>query len=437
MITPPSGTETINLRISAEKSIWQSRTVWGILLAALVLRILIVVYYTPRQAWSGDPREYLQWGKALAETGNYLKDPLRDKIPGIPALVAAGCWIGESGCRYFPLILFALCGCGAATACWWLLLPTLRTGARVPALLLLEFGILPALALGVGAISLLVAARRSHGLKFGCLAGALFGAAMYLRPDYMLVLFSVALTWSVAVYRELGLRRLLTISLLMVSTAFLFVFPWGLRNYRLTGEFRFFSDQGNRMLWWAFNDNNFEETQDKPFLLHTMAVKERSLDGEFVLDGAKQWVRTHPLKTVFLMGSRVISHLSAKPTTLVNVAATHIKAAPLRWIYRFTTIFIHETSIVIGLIALIEAWRRLPLSLVLLGVFAGTRIVFPGAFIPDGGRYALVFIPFLACCAIWFVGGFERESVKPQWFAIALAIFAIQVWLVFRWGLRS
>ena len=433
---------------STTKSIWQSRTVWGIVLAALALRILIVVYYTPRQGWSGDPGYYLKWGKALADTGTYLQDPRHDKMPGMAAIVAVGCRMGESGCRYFPLALFAVCGAAAAAGLWWLLLPGLRPAARVPVLALLEFAVseldifvfrllpdLPALTLGVGAICLLVAAQRSCRLLFGYLAGILFGAALYLRPDYAPVLLAVVLTWSVAVYREHGLKRVLALSLSVALVAVLLVLPWGVRNYRLTGEFRVFGDLGNRVLWWAFNDQrNLDWNQGaarSPWQVEAFWHQ----DGEGALRAAELWVQNHPFDSALLMGKRIISHISPLPPTLVNAAATEIKPRWLRWTYRGTAIVIHEAWIVVGLIALILGLKRLPLPLILLAAFAGSRVVFPGALIPDGGRYALIFIPFLSCCALWWLGGSERVSVRPSWLGIAAAILVIQVWLVHDQGL--
>jgi hypothetical protein len=111
------------------------------ILAALAFRIAIVVYYTPRQSWTGDPAYYLKYGRVLAATGAYSQDPRHDKMPGMAALVAVGCQLGESGCRYVPLILFAVCGTVASVGLWWLLLPSLRPTARIPALTLLLFGV--------------------------------------------------------------------------------------------------------------------------------------------------------------------------------------------------------------------------------------------------------------------------------------------------------
>lgn len=433
---------------STMKSAWQSRTVWGILLAALALRILIVMYYTPRQGWSGDPGYYLKWGKALADTGTYLQDPRHDKMPGMAAVVAVGCQLGASGCRYFPLVLFSVCGVAAAAGLWWLLIPGLRPSARVPVLVLLEFAVseleifvfrllpdLPALTLGVLAICMLVAARRSCRLLFGYLAGILFGAALYLRPDYLPVLLTVVLAWSVAVYREHGLKRVLAFSFSVLLAALLSVLPWGVRNYRLTGEFRVSSDLGSRALWWAFNDQRNLDWNEGAARSPSQVETFWHQDGEVALTRAELWVWTHPLDSALLVGRRIISHISPLPPTLVTAAATEIKPPWLRWTYRGTVIVAHEAWMVMGLIALILGLRRLPLSLILLGAFAGSRLVFPGALIPDGGRYALIFIPFLSCCALWWFAGTQRVAVRPSWLGVATAILVVQVWLIHGQGL--
>lgn len=433
---------------STMKSIWQSRTVWGIVLAALALRILIVVYYTPRQGWSGDPGYYLKWGKALADTGTYLQDPRHDKMPGMAAIVAVGCRMGESGCRYFPLALFAVCGAAAAAGLWWLLLPGLRPAARVPVLALLELAVseldtfvfrllpdLPALTLGVGAICLLVSAQRSCRLLFGCFAGVLFGAALYLRPDYLLVMLVVVATWSVTLYRRHGIRRVILMSLSVILAALLLVLPWGFRNYRLTGEFRLFGDLGNRVMWWAFNDNRNFDWNDGVARSPSQEYVYSHQDGKLALRAAEQWVEAHPIDAALLMGSRIASHISPMPPGLVGAAATQIGLRPLRWAYRVATILTHELWIFMGLIALILGRRRLPLSLVLLAAFAGSRVVFPGAFMPDSGRYALILVPFLCCCALWWVGGSERVAFRRAWFPIITVIGMIQGWLVHEHGL--
>jgi hypothetical protein len=409
---------------------------------------MLAAYYTPRQSWTGDPRFYLMAGKTLAETGAYSQDPAHDKMPGMAALVAVGCRIGESGCRYFPLALFALCGTASAAGLWWLLLPSLRLAARIPALLLLQFGVLelqvfsfrllpdlPALTLAVGAICLLVAAQRAYRIMFGFLAGLLFGAALYLRPDYTLVVVAVMLTWSFVVYRELGPTRVAAFSAVVLLMASLVVLPWGARNYRLTGRFQVFSDLGNRVLWWAFNDYRNLDWNDGVAKAPSQADIFWHLDGRAALESGLGWARNHPFDSAFLIGSRIVSHVSPMPPSLVGAAATQLGAQPLRWAYRAATIGVHESWLIVGIIALAIGWRKLPLPLVLLAAFTVSRLMFPGAFMPDGGRYALIFIPFLACCSIWWLGGSERLTVRPSWAAIFFVTVAVQSWFVHRWGI--
>jgi hypothetical protein len=443
-----SNTDSVKIRSAPKsnvKSVWQSRTVWGILLAALLLRILIVVYYTPRQGWTGDVAYYLQWGKALADGG--LQGPLHHRLPGMTALVAAGCRLGDGGCQYVPLFLFAVCGTAAATGLWCLLLPTLRPTARIPALFLLQFCVseleimvfrllpdLPALTLGIGATCLLVAAQRPYRPIFGYFAGILLGASLYLRSDYVVVLLCVAFAWSVSVYRELGIRRVLAVSLPVVATALLLALPWGVWNYRRTGdaEFRGIGGFGAGVLWTAFNDNRNLDWYD---IARSPSKAVYPRDDEMALKEAQQFLRAHPFDSLFLMGSRIISHISPMPQSGITAAANQFQARPLRWVYRGATMILNESWIVMGLIALVLGCRRFPLPLVLLAAFTGSRLAFPGAFMPDGGRYALILVPFLSCCTIWWLGGSERQAVRPSWFGIAIAILAVQAWFVFRWGL--
>jgi hypothetical protein len=428
--------------------VWKGRAVWTILFAALAFRLLLVAYYTPRQNWAGDPRYYLISGKALAQTGTYSQDPTHDRMPGMTALVALGCQVGESGCRYFPLVLFALCGTASAAGLWWLLVPSLRLAARVPALFLLQFAILelqvfsfrllpdlPALTLTVGAICLMVAAQRTYHILFGFLAGVLFGAALYLRPDYSLVGLAIVLTWSIAVYRRLGWARVAAFSAAVAVTALLLLLPWGARNYRLTGQFRLFSDLGNRVLWWAFNDHRNLDWNDGVAKAPSQQDMLWHQDGGAALASGLSWARNHPFDSAFLIGSRIVSHISPMPPGLIGAAATQIGARPLRWVYRAATIAVHESWLLVGIVAIAVGWRRFPLPLVLLAAFTVSRPLFPGAFIPDSGRYALVFVPFMACCAIWWVGSSEPLPVRPSWLGIVVLTLAIQGWFVFRWGI--
>src|SRR5436305_7406538 len=120
--------------------------------------------------------------------------------------------------------MFAICGTASAAGLWWLMLPSLRLAARIPALLLLQFAVLelevfsfrllpdlPALTLTVGAICLLVAAQQAYRIAFGVLVGVLLGAAVYLRPDYALGAAAVLVTSSISVRCPLGWDRVVVL----------------------------------------------------------------------------------------------------------------------------------------------------------------------------------------------------------------------------------
>lgn len=423
------------------------RSAWILLGAGLLARLFLVFYFTPRAAWTGDPAYYLKWGKHLAITGTYLQTPTDDKAPGMAGLVALGCHFGESGCKYVPLGLFALCGTAAATGLWWMLLPTLRCKARLPALAALQFGVLellvfafrllpdlPALTLGVLSVCALVAARGSRFLLLGCAGGLALGAALYLRADYVVVAVTLALGWFLLVRERLGNWRAARASVALMATTGIALIPWGVRNLRTAGEFRIFSDHGDRTLWWAFNDGRHLDWVPGGEPWEGAPLAERS---HIARAAAERWIRLHPADAAFLMASRVLSHFSPCPPALIGAASSQLPSHWLRLAYRAVSIAIHEFWILLGVTALVLGCKKIPFPLVLLAIFTGTRLVFPGAFMPDGGRYALVLIPFLACCAIWFIGQPSRPPLRnccKVGLVVSIVVGVIQILFVLRWG---
>lgn len=429
------------------------RAVWLLLAAGLLVRLLLVAYYTPRQAWTGDPAFYLDWGRELHATGRYQRQPETDKMPAMSALVALGCALGPAGCRWLPLALFAGVGTAVAGGLWWLLAPWLRPRARLPALVLLLFASLepllfvirllpdlPAMALGVAAVAILSGELDSPRplsarlLARAGLAGGALGTALYLRPDYLAAGLALAAVWGWLVRSRRGWQPAVAATMVMVTCMLLLLVPWGLRNHALGAGFRVFSDHGDRVLWWAFNDRRALDwvAGGEPWHGHPPAEQ-----GTIARREAWRWVRANPADAAFLTASRIVAHVDMKPPDLISAAANQLPRRAVRWPYRILTRLLHELWVVGGLAALALGWRALPPALTLLATFAVARLLVPGALLPDGGRYGLIVVPFLACCAIWFVGRRDApppaRSLRAAW-PIAIVVIAIQVLFHLRWG---
>jgi hypothetical protein len=132
-----------------------------------------------------------------------------------------------------------------------------------------------------------------------------------------------------------------------------------------------------------------------------------------------------------------MSHLSPSPPVMVTAAANQLSGRLLRWGYRVVAVLIHEFWLLTGLSALVIAGRKLPFPLMLIGALTLARLVFPAALYPEAGRYALIFVPFLAGCTIWFAGGAEpglRAPCRSRYFLIMGMIVTVQCLFVLRWG---
>ena len=224
----------------------------------LLLRVALAALLDGRMQPRGDELTYLRWGAGLLdqgqlETGNFVRPPL---YFGVVALAAqlAGLWSGS-------LTLTAKllqCLLSTATA-----LPVYRTAHRVggrrvarlaSGLLLLdptligythllwpETLLLFALALICDAIPGLDSRRAPAIAGYG----ALFGAAMLLKPVSGLLALMLACHW----WWQIGWRRALRLSLVFGLAALAVVAPWAIRNQLRYGPTIVLENQGPYNLW--------------------------------------------------------------------------------------------------------------------------------------------------------------------------------------------
>lgn len=453
----------------------QRKFILALIAAGIVLRVLVVLYYNQRQSWGGDTLYYYLHGQHLYHVGQYPSGalpraeleaairrgipsssatPIEDKMPGLAALVATGhSLFGEKGARLFPLMLFAVSASLATAGLWWLISPELRPSAQVPSFAILQFGIMeltvmvfrlmpdmPTLVLGISFVCALVAASRRHTYFFSACAGLSAGLALYIRPDYLLLPLVCGPIWCLLVRKTIGQNRALRgLAVALATTAILLV-PWGMRNYASSGTFRIFNNQGQRALWYSFNEG-FRLDWDMSYqpLHEPWQGTPVEQHGAIAAREAKSWLFRHPLTAAFLVCSRLTSHFTPVPCTQIGAAAMQLKPGFCRRIFRGISVLFHESWIVLGLTALVCARRLLPLSLTLLGVCTLCRLAVACLY-PDGGRYALMLIPFLACCAVWFVGRKGATSFA-HWRLPALrgiaVVTVIQLIFFLVWGLPN
>lgn len=416
------------------------KKLWLTLLISFVVRIALVMYYTPRNSWSGDPGDYLRQGKQLAETGSYLQQPARDKMPGMAALVALGGYWKEAGYKYVPLIIITILNVAGATGLWWLLLPSLSEKAKFPALLLLHFGIMEllmccfrlvpdvlAICLAIGAVCLLVKATTSSPIAYCAAAGIALGISLYFRPDYGVLLVIVMAAWFWLARKQQGSVKAGVAALTGIALALLLLVSWGLRNQKITGEFMVFSDHGKRFLWWVFHERGGkrEPWTEAPLEDH----------GKIAVQESTEWIVDHPFDAVSRVFWRELSNLTPIPPSIVTNATNQMESHYLRWGYRVLTTMIHEFWLVTGLVALCLAATKMPLPLYLLGACTVARLLFPGILYTDKGRYTLILIPFLACCSIWFFGNSKPmnfSAYRKKLIPIVSAILFLQAVVVWR-----
>lgn len=431
------------------------RVIWLLLVSGLLVRLLAVAYWAPRlePGLTGDPAEYLSSGRLLADTGSYHRDPEIDRMPGMAALIALGCLFGDLGCTWFSYVVLSFAGTFSAFALWRMIRGDLDPRARVvslvvllvavPELLFYSFRLLPDLpgmALGIGAVWLMVPEssgrrRPSDNTAWRAVgAGLLLGLSLYLRPDLAVAGVTLAGAWFLILRRDLGSARALIGPSLLVLVMGLSVVPWGLRNQGLTGDFRITSDRGVRAIWDGFNDRRtlgWLRDQQEPWVLDPDGAK-----GGAVLADALTWIGTHPGEAAALVAWRFVSHFGPAAQPIVSASATQIHHRILRVPYRLSLILLNELWLVLGLLALAVGWRRLPLSLSLVGIYTLSRMVFPGGLYPEGGRFAMSLIPFLAASSLWHWG--HRDDLGGRTCSgvvrATIVLVIVQVALLLRWG---
>lgn len=425
------------------------RTLSLLILVALLGRLLIVLIWGPRDSLSGDPSLYLKDGIELAQTAHYPGNPVQAKMPGMAVIVAGGYAMGGTvGARYLPQCAFAALAVLATVALWLLLRPHMIERWHVPSLALLLFAVptlsipvfrllpdLPALCLAVLAVYCMSRWSTARPVTAGTCAGILLAMCAYLRTDYGLVVILCAGTHHALSPHSKAAAGPAPwgCSMSVLLAVFLLLLPWGFRNRAETGQFRIFNDQGQRALGWAFNDQrnlDWVATGREPFAQLTVQDQ-----GRVAVNNAMNWILAHPADAASLIAWRLVSHIQAAPPIVVRAAANQIPVRIMRQGFRLMLWVLHEFWILLGVFSLTMIWRRLPSSFALLGsVVIGRLLV--ACLYPDGGRYALIIYPFLACMTLLFLGSTHRQPIcryiKPA-ILVGSVVLAIQLVFILRW----
>ena len=312
-----------------ESGVW--RWASGIALLALLVRLPVAVgqhEVTPGDGpWYFGIAEGLLAGEGFSAAGDY-------RTPGYPLLIAVAIAMGRSLPGEAPdLLALGQHALGAGTSAalvvlgWRWFRPAVGVVAGIaaaasPVLVAIEHLTYPDLAFGVlafaGAAVLAEAIdRRQAGWPLLVAAGALFGAAAYLKPAGQFLLVAAPVAWFLATR---SLRTAAPRSAVVVATMLLILSPWLIRNAVIHDQLGMSSQGPITLFNRAFEVDRLPLPDDAPYsdLVRSsaespdqrfhVAAHEALLDAGLTMDEALAVERE-------LASRAIVSHL---PTYLVN-----------------------------------------------------------------------------------------------------------------------
>jgi hypothetical protein len=361
-----------------------------VLLAFLVVRLaLVAIPATNHQGGLlADSQLYLSLAAGLAGQGTYVDSAGQDFIwpAGYPAFIAlASGWSAPNpvAVAFAQLVLTGAIavlvvaytakvgGRGGALAAGWIyaLLPT----AALWALTVMSETLFTALLL-LACLVWLMTIRRDE-LLLGALTGFLLGLAAFVRPIGLSLLSVWAFLAFLALRRQRGWKRGLSMGLAIAVGAALVVVPWSLRNLSVHGRFAF-SGVGERTF---FNFNVAQVMAEAEGTTRSQAAGELGTSGTDLGDSLRIIARYPGLfleeqgKGVFrtLLGLEVGSwaRLFALPEDVrggLGVVSSFLEGEPARALSRLTRVLADpETGPILALASFAELF-----SLLLYGLAA-------------------------------------------------------------------
>ena len=386
----------------APRSLLAGRWPWAAVLAAALLTRLLFVALAPGQMLWPDAREFEAVGRSLFESGTYGLHTLRP--PGYPTLIAAVyavcgphllalrlveallgvlsvALIGGVGARIFGrragLIAAALAALHPVLA----FLPTIQYSENTLVLVVV---------LAFGAT---FEAWRRGGLWRWAAGGVLWGLALLVRPNTVLVLPGLAIGLALALHRE---RRAWWVpALVSIAAGVLTVAPWIVRNHRVHGEWYFIATGGGRQLWVGNNPRAEADTRIAGFHPDSlMAAETRRLPNEveveryFYREGLA-YMRAHPGRAAVLYLRELRNLFAFYPETRTG---RHINASSR------AAQGMASAVLFAGVLLALARFRSTPALWVLTGSVAGFAL--GSAFFFTIMRYRMTVEP----CLLWMAG---------------------------------
>jgi len=278
---------------------------WAVLAVALAARLAFVAVTPPRILWR-DGQQYEAVALSLVETGSYGPQTLRP--PGYPTLIAAvyrvtgrnlvalrtvEAALGTLSVGLVGAVGVSLFGplAGWIAALLAALDPVL---AFMPSTQYAENTLVLVLVLAFAAA---FAAWRRGGLGRWALAGVLFGAALLVRPNTLVMLPGIGLGFAAALHRRR--RAWLAPALVCTLAAAVTVTPWIVRNHRVHHHWYFIATGGGRQFWFGNNEHTRAATDeasvpDSAMFASAVRLPDDIARERYFYDLGMAFVREHP-----------------------------------------------------------------------------------------------------------------------------------------------
>jgi 4-amino-4-deoxy-L-arabinose transferase-like glycosyltransferase len=378
-----------------------SRGSWiAILAVALLIRLAFVVV-VPKQIQFSDASQFEAIGRLLAEQGTYGHQTLRP--PGYPTFIAGVYRVFGEDLRVLRVAealvsTLAVALLGLVGARWFgrtagLLTATLTAVHPVLAFLpSTQYSENVAVLMTVAALGASLSAIRQGGLPRWILAGVLFGLAVLVRPNLVLLLPGLALGAAFALHRE---RRGWLIPFVVTALAMaLTLAPWTVRNHREHGRWYFVSTGGGRQFWAGNNPWISGRTTES---MQPDSVEQAEFNklpwNDFVHE---QWfyrkgfefIRAYPGRAARLYFAKLGNLLALYPDTVTRIYINDWS----RWAQGLSSVAIY-----LGTLIGLSRWRREPLLWPLAG--ASVTFALANAVFFSCMRYRMAFEPCLLLLA--------------------------------------
>jgi 4-amino-4-deoxy-L-arabinose transferase-like glycosyltransferase len=378
------------------------RVLWlGLVAAALTIRLAFAFWMPLEVPWP-DGREYMAVGQSLLEQGSYGTQTLR--APGYPtfiALVAATLGsdlrtlrVVEAVLGTLTVALIGVIGAGVFGAAAGML--AMGMAAIHPVLAFLpstqysESFMVFVVVAGFGAA---FAAWRRETIGMWILAGALFGVAMLIRPNVLMLLPGLVLGFVLASLRGIGHR--VATALLFTVAAVVVVTPWTIRNHAVHHHWFFVATGGGRQFWYGNNPEASAATTTVTSPDSAMSAELWRLPDDierehYLYRRGIEFVRAHPGRAAWLYLVKLGNLFALYPETYSRTQFMNMG----------TRISMGLASIVIyvGTLLALRRIRERPALWPLVGSvvsFAVTNAVFFTVM-----RYRMAFEP----CLLWLAG---------------------------------